>query len=324
MARASARGRSAAAASAGAAEARGDDRDRAGPCSSCCAGRTDHFAEQRHRDARGSTPSACSPTRSAATGCASTSTSTSRSTAAERARFRELVRRRARRARAGRAAHRPRASSGRSRFAVTPDVLIPRPETETLVEAGSSTRCPDREAELARARPRHRLGRDRARARAASCRRRASPPRDVSPGGARRRASATPRRHGVAEPHPLPRGRRLRARRGRALRRWCVSNPPYVARARRGAASPPELRHEPRAGALRRARTAPICCAASRREVGRPPRARRARRLRGGRATRRSAVAALALARRGLGEGVRATPRSRGPRVARHRVVGRE
>ena len=134
-------------------------------------------------------------------------------------------------------------SSGRCRCAVTKDVLTPRPETETLVEAAlelaararrgaprSSTSAPAR----ARSRSRSR----------ASGRRRASPP----PTSRQRRS---PSRATTRSASSCP--ARMRFLAGSLFEPVAgerfdlvVSNPPYLSKAA-GAARPPELAHEPQA-----------------------------------------------------------------------------
>ena len=148
---------------------------------------------------------------------------------AERAGFRELVRRRA--------GERVPVSQliGRKEFwslslRVTPDVLTPRPETETLVAAALRARAaPRRRAPDPR--PRHRLGRDRAGARERApegARHRDRPLARRARGGARRMPSAR-----LAGPHALPGGQPLRAGGGRALRPGRVES--ALRRTRRGA-----------------------------------------------------------------------------------------
>ena len=72
-------------------------------------------------------------------------------------------------------------------LAVSPAVLIPRPETETLVEFALA-RLP-RDAAVARARPRHRFGRDRAGDRARAARARGLATRRLAPTRSRSRAT---------------------------------------------------------------------------------------------------------------------------------------
>jgi release factor glutamine methyltransferase len=160
---------------------------------------------------------------------------------AERARFRELVRRRADE-RVPVALLTGRREFWSLEFEVTPDVLVPRPETETLVD-WLLGRVAEREAELrvldlgtgsgaiAVA-----LARELPKARVTAT--------DLSPAAlavARRNAEA----HGVADRVRFLAGDGFAPVAG--LRFHLVaSNPPYVAE-RDAAALPPELRHEPRA-----------------------------------------------------------------------------
>lgn len=161
--------------------------------------------------------------------------------AAERARFRELVRRRADE-RVPVALLVGRREFWSLELEVTPDVLVPRPETETLVDRLLAGVC-DREAELrvldvgtgsgaiAVA-----LATELPKARVTAT--------DLSAAAlavARRNAE----RHGVADRVRFLEGDAFDAVEGERFH-LVASNPPYVAEA--GAAQlPPELRHEPRA-----------------------------------------------------------------------------
>jgi len=163
--------------------------------------------------------------------------------AEERARFRELVRRRADE-RVPVAQLTGRKEFWSLDFEVTPDVLVPRPETEELV-AWLLDQLPDREAELAildvgtgsgaiavalaRALPKARL----------TATDLSQPALDV----ARRNAE----RHGVADRIRFLPGDGFAPVRGERFAA-VLANPPYVAE-RDAAGLPPELRHEPR-GAL--------------------------------------------------------------------------
>jgi release factor glutamine methyltransferase len=160
--------------------------------------------------------------------------------AAERAGFRELVRRRAEQ-------RVPVAQLvGRKEFwslplAVTPDVLVPRPETETLVEAALAL-APERDAELcvldvgtgsgavALA-----LAHERPRARVTAT--------DVSP-AALAVARANAERLGLSERVRFLEGSLYEPLAGERFD-LVLSNPPYLWEAP-GAAHAPELAHEPR------------------------------------------------------------------------------
>jgi release factor glutamine methyltransferase len=161
--------------------------------------------------------------------------------AAERGRFRELVRRRGD-ARVPVAQLVGRKEFWSLSFAVTPDVLVPRPETETLVD-WLLARVPDREAELrvldlgtgsgaiAVA-----LASELPKARVTAT--------DLSPAAlavAERNAHA----HGVADRVAFLAGDGFAPVAGERFD-LVAANPPYVALADE-AALPPELRHEPRA-----------------------------------------------------------------------------
>ena len=160
--------------------------------------------------------------------------------AAERARFRELVRRRARE-RVPVAQLTGRKEFWSLGFEVTPDVLVPRPDSEVLV-AALLDQLPDREAELtlldlgtgsgaiAVA-----LANELPKARVTAT--------DVSPAAlavAARNAAA----HGVADRVRFVPGDAFAPVRGERFDA-VLSNPPYVAE-RDADTLPPELRHEPR------------------------------------------------------------------------------
>ena len=125
--------------------------------------------------------------------------------------------------RAGSPANRSRASSARRnsggcRFIVTPAVLVPRPETETVVELALALIDQRRRAHAraAHRRSRHRLGRDPARIAVASCR----TPAASAPTSTRRRSrsrGAMPKRLGLAARATFLR-ERLRQRAARPVR----------------------------------------------------------------------------------------------------------
>ena len=283
-----------------------------------------HFASRGHRERRASTPSACWPHALGSDRLRLYLDFEKPVEAEERARFRELVRRRADE-RVPVAQLTGRKEFWSLAFEVTPDVLIPRPETETLVawllDRAARTARPSSTCSTsapARARSRSRSPRELPKARFTAS--------DVSRGGARRRRAQRrgPRRRG---PHPLRPGRRLRAGRGPALRRG-AREPALRRRARRGG---PRPRAAPRAArrALRRARRhrSPAPARGARwATTSRPAGARPSRWA----ATRRSAVAAW-LAAGGLREvggsaaispGRREDRRSEGVSMARANAKG--
>jgi release factor glutamine methyltransferase len=159
----------------------------------------------------------------------------------ERARFRELVRRRADE-RVPVAQLTGRKEFWSLDFEVTPDVLVPRPETEELV-AWLLDQLPDREAELSildvgtgSGAIAVALARELPKARFTAT--------DLSPAAlevARRNAE----RHAVADRIRFVPGDGFEPVRGERFAA-VLANPPYVAE-RDAAGLPPELRHEPRA-----------------------------------------------------------------------------
>ena len=139
--------------------------DAPGPCSSCCAGRPAHFAERGIETPR--LDAECLLAHALGTSRLRLYLDFDKPvTEAERARLPRAGAAARRRARAGRAAGRARRSSGRCRCASRRDVLMPRPETETLVAAALDAPARPATDPLARARSRHRHRRDRAGARA--------------------------------------------------------------------------------------------------------------------------------------------------------------
>ena len=203
-------------------------------------------------------------------------------TGAEAARFEEWL--------ARRAAHEPvQYITGRAAFrgldlAVGPGVLVPRPETEGLVEAVLDALRAAPWPAPARARPRHRLGCHRAGDRRRVARRRAHRDRRERHG-----AGARPRQRGGAG----ARGPRALRRRPLVRGRWApasgfevvVSNPPYIA-AGEWEGLPQDVRDfEPREALLAGPRGLDDLRAIA---TGAPraPRARRAARARAGRDAR--------------------------------------
>ena len=158
---------------------------------------------------------------------------------------------------------------------VTPDVLVPRPETELLVERALAAIAGL--AAARRPRPRHRQRRDRARDRARTsgrcrdgdgCERR----------GARASRGATPRRLGLANLRFLA-GRLVRAARRGSRFDAIASNPPYVA---------PATRRSPRS---RTSRASALVAGDGRARGARGDRLRRARRSSSRRAASSSSTA---------------------------------
>ena len=145
--------------------------------------RRDRRVGQRQR--RGSTPSCCSRTRSASTAQRAVHRARRARVAARRsARFQELVRSAAsRRARAGRLPARARRAFATSSCAVDRRVLVPRPETELLVEVALA--LPAGRARASTSAPAAARSRSRSSTSAPTC---ASPAADVERRRARRRA----------------------------------------------------------------------------------------------------------------------------------------
>ena len=171
------------------------DADAARPCATYARGaRASSSRRAGIAERRGSTPRCCSRTCSATDRVGRSYLRFDRPLGARRGRraIATLV------ARGAPRASRSRYLVGRARVLVaaasrsTPDVLIPRPETELLVETRAARRRPGMRA--ARARPRHRQRRDRRRARARAARARTSRRSTSRRGGARGRARRTPAR----------------------------------------------------------------------------------------------------------------------------------
>ena len=135
------------------------------------------------------------------------------------------------------------ASSGALDFEVTPAVLIPRPETELIVEVGARAVSRSRRRAVDRRRlHRLRLRRRRHRARTSGARA-SSPPTSRAPRWTSRARNAA--RHGVADRVTFVRGDLLDGIDG-AVRRRSSSNPPYVVDGATGRRLQPEVRdHEP-------------------------------------------------------------------------------
>ena len=135
-------------------------------------------------------------------------------------------------------------------FHVDASVLVPRPDTETVIEVARATRT-DRAARVSRARPVHRLGSDRDRARARSCRRRAWS-RPTSPRRPWRSRART--RSATASPIASRSARETCSHRSAGERFDLITaNPPYIATAVISTLSA-EVRREPRARARWRRR----------------------------------------------------------------------
>ena len=172
-------------------------------------------------------------------------------------------------------------------FALSPDTLDPRPDSETLIEAALGALC--------RSRPRRIASSISAPAAAAccwrccrSCRSGRASGIDIVPRARSRRRGGMPRRSGLAD-----RARFLRRRLGdAACRRGAdviLANPPYIATGDIDGLAPEVARFEPRAGARWRRRRArrlsrawrrrsPGCCAPAGIAVSRSAPARRASR----------------------------------------------